>query len=92
MQENAKLYLARKAQQLDLERAEALKMIQSILEEEFPGKVRAKSLNEGVLKVITPSAAVASELRLRQQDLIVKCVQTSTRPIHRLHIQITTLN
>jgi len=89
MQDDLRLYLKRKAENLDLDRGAALHKIQQILDRQFPGKTKAKSLNDNVLKVITPSAAVASEIRLRQQDLISQFTQATTRTINRLHIQIT---
>ncbi len=92
MLEDARLYLQKRLKDLDLGRADVLKIIQSELDVLYPGKTRAKSLNEGVLKLITPSAAVASELRLRQTELIPRLIAATTRPIGRLQIQITTLD
>lgn len=91
MQDDLKIYLKRKAATLDLDRGAALKKIQGLLDKDFPAKTKAKSLNEGVLKIITPSASVASELRLRQEQYIPVFTQATTRSIERLHIQITTL-
>lgn len=89
VQDDIKIYLKRKAEELDLGRADALGQIQQILDAKYPGKAKAKSLNGGVLKVVTTSAAVASELRLGQATLVPKFIQVTTRPIDRLHIQIT---
>lgn len=91
MLEDAKLYLQKKAKDLDLDRMDALTTIQKLLDEAYPAKTRAKSLHEGVLKVITPSAVVAGELRLRQAQLIPQLVEATARSIDRLHIQITSL-
>ncbi len=92
MLEDVRLYLKKKAQDLDLERADVLVAIQALLDKNYPAKTKAKSLNEGVLKIITASAAVAGELRLRQAELIKQFTETTTRPIERLNIQITDLS
>ena len=63
-------YLQKKAQQLRLERGDQLKEIQVYLDEQYPGLCRATSLNDGVLKITTHSASVASELRYQKQQLI----------------------
>ncbi len=62
-------YLQKKARQLGLERGDQLKAIQAYLDKKYPGLCRAASLNEGVLKITTPSASVASELRLSQEEI-----------------------
>lgn len=92
MLDNANYYLKKKAQELDLDRADALGIIQRLLDEKFPGKTQAKSLNNGVLKVTTISPVVASELRMAQAQLVPKFTEATTRPIQRLHIQITDLS
>ena len=92
MLEDVRLYLKKKAQDLDLDRADVLVAIQALLDKNYPAKTKAKSLNAGVLKIITSSAAVASELRLRQAELIKQFTETTTRPIERLNIQITDLS
>jgi len=91
MLEDAKSYLSKKAQSLDLGRGEALVEIQNLLEQRFPKRTRAKSLNNGVLKVITPSAAVASELRLTQVALIKDFNTQTAYTIERLQISVTSL-
>ncbi len=91
MQEDAKSYLARKATQLGLDRAEALVGVQGVLDAHYKAQTRAKSLHNGVLKVATESAAVASELRLNQINLIKEILEKipPTYQITRLHIVIT---
>jgi hypothetical protein len=91
MAKNMREYINQKAQELDLERGESLAKIQAILDRLYPGQARAKSLNQQVLKIITPNASLASELRLRQSEIIKEIVETTLRPVNRLHIQITTL-
>lgn len=82
-------YLAKRAQDLDIGRADALGCIQALLDGLYPGLARAVSLHEEALKIVTPSAAVASELRLRQVQLLkdVRALIPS-RHIDRLLIQI----
>ena len=62
-------YLNKKVQQLDLGRGEELAQIQTQLEKWYPGKVRAQSLNNGKLTLITTSSSVANELRFKSQKL-----------------------
>lgn len=83
-------HLRKRAQELDLGRAEALKQTQDLLDHLWPEQTRAISLNGGVLKIITPTAAVASELRLRQIQLLeqIQGKLKGSRKIDRLHIQI----
>ena len=63
-------YLKRKSLELGLERGEQLAAIQDYLDELFPGQCRAASLNDGVLKIMTPNSSVASELRMRQLSIL----------------------
>lgn len=90
MQSGANDYLKRKAQQLNLGRAEALDAATEMLNGLYPGQIRVMSLNDGVLKIMTPSAAVASEIRLRQVELIGK-LQTYAE-VTKLQIQIGSLS
>lgn len=87
MLEKAGDYLARRAQQLDLGREDALQSAQKLLDEMYPSQARALSLNNETLKIVTASAPVASELRMRQVQ-IIKRLSTTARPIKKLHIQI----
>ena len=91
MQEEAKSYLQKKALALDLGRGQALEAIQKLLDEEYPQKTRAVSLNDGVLKIVTPSAPLANELRLNQVQLMKDLDQAIgfKYPITRLLIQIS---
>lgn len=87
MLEKAGDYLARRAQKLDLGREDALQTAQKLLDEMYPSQARALSLNNETLKIVTVSAPVASELRMRQVQ-ILKRLTTLNRPIKKLHIQI----
>jgi len=62
-------YFARKRQELGLERADDLERVQRALDAWYPGLARARQLHRGVLRVVTSSASVASELRMRQLEL-----------------------
>lgn len=90
MLERAGDYLARRAQQLDLGREDVLQSAQKLLDELYPGQAKALSYNQETLKVVTVSAPVASELRLRQVQ-IIKRVSTAERPVKKLHIQIRSI-
>jgi hypothetical protein len=61
-------YLKKKASQLGLEREDQLKEIQKYLDSLYPGQCRAASLNNGILKITTPNASLASELRFKQNQ------------------------
>jgi hypothetical protein len=63
-------YLNQKAADLDLGRYQTIKLAQELLDQWYPGRARALSFNKGVLKVVTPSASVAGDLRLRQVELL----------------------
>lgn len=78
-------YFQKKSAELGLERGGQLVAIQAYLDELYPGECRAVSLNEGVLKITTPNASVASELRMGQQLLLAKL---SAYDIQRIIISI----
>lgn len=63
-------YIKKKSAQLGLERAGQLAKIQQYLDGLYPGQCRALSINEGVLRITTPNASVASELRMRQAEIL----------------------
>jgi hypothetical protein len=63
-------YFAKKREQLGLDRGDVLQVVQDWLETQYPGQVRAKSLHRGTLRIVTVSSAVASELRMRQMELL----------------------
>jgi len=62
-------YLDKRMQQLDLDRAGDLAVIQKQLDAWYPGKVRAQKLYEGKLTISTTSSSVASELRFKQEQI-----------------------
>lgn len=57
---------------LDMGREDQLAAIQEILHDLYPGKIRARRLQSGVLTIETPSATVANDVRLRQEELLGK--------------------
>lgn len=63
-------YLDKKAQKLDLGRGDDLSRAQALLDEWYPGKVRAQSLNNGKLVVVTMSSSLANELRFKNNELL----------------------
>lgn len=62
-------HLKKRAAEMGLDRADQLAEIQTYLDSLYPGQCRAVSLNDGVLKITTPNASLASELRLRQVEI-----------------------
>jgi hypothetical protein len=80
-------YLKKKASQLGLERGDQLGEIQAYLDEQYPGQCRAVSINDGVLKITTPNASVASELRLAQRR-ILSYLQRGNPTLKTFHITI----
>ena len=87
MLEEAKRHLEKKAKQLDFGRAKALADIQAILDGRYPQMTQAKSINEGVLKVLVESSAVASELRLNQVEILKLANKKQAYLIERIYIQ-----
>lgn len=63
-------YLDKKAEQLDLGRVDELTQVQKMLDEWYPGKCRAQSLNRGVLRIKVTSSSVANELRFKADYII----------------------
>jgi len=72
-------YFERKRRELGMDRADVLVRVQELLDTWYPGLVRARQLHQGVLRVVTPNASVASELRMRQMELIAACGLSDTR-------------
>jgi hypothetical protein len=68
MQDNG--YFDKRRQELGLDRYDTLQKVQVWLEKNYPGQVRAVSLNRGVLRLSTSSAALATDLRFKQMYLL----------------------
>jgi hypothetical protein len=81
-------YFDRKRRELGMDRADSLAQVQEWLNKSYPGLARAKSLHRGVLRIITPNASVASEIRMRQLELLSQFGDEATR----LSITISTLD
>ncbi|MBW3537861.1 DUF721 domain-containing protein [Candidatus Parcubacteria bacterium] len=86
-------YLKQRAARLGLGRGDALAAAQTLLDGLYAHQTRAISLNQQTLKIVTPNAAVASELRLRQVELIGRLNRQATAEncVTKLHIQIRSL-
>lgn len=63
-------YFAKKRAELGFERYDQLQAVQATLDAWYPGHTRAKKLHQGTLRVVTVSASVAAELRMRQVELL----------------------
>ncbi len=72
-------YFERKRRELGMEREDVLVRAQAVLDAWYPGQVRAKRLHQGVLRVVTASASVAGELRMRQLELLEAAGLEGTR-------------
>jgi hypothetical protein len=77
--------LDKKRAELGLDRFDDLKLVQAVLENWYMGLAKAKSLNNNVLHITTSSSSVASELRMRQTDLIAHLPKS----IKTIRIKIT---
>ena len=82
-------YLDRRRQELDLDRQDFLAQVQQLMDRRYAGRVRAVSFNYGILRLVTPSAVLASELRLNQVAILQ---ELSGRQVLRLQITIATIN
>jgi hypothetical protein len=72
-------YFAKKRAELGMERQDQLAAVQATLDAWYPGRCRARQLHRGVLRLATPSAGVASELRMRQLELLAAHALEGTR-------------
>jgi hypothetical protein len=72
-------YFARKRAELGMEREDDLQRVQKILDEWYPGRAKAKRWHQNVLRIVTPSSSVASELRMRQIELLERAGMTGAR-------------
>ena len=75
-------YLNKKAQKLDLGRADDLIRIQELLDKWYPGKARAQKITNGKLTIITTSSSVANELRFKSNKLL-----TITQDVNKIIIR-----
>ena len=72
-------YFAQKRAELGLDREDQLAAIQKMLDGWYPGQARAKRLHQGTLRIVTPNASVAGDLRMRQVELLTAHKLTGTR-------------
>ena len=83
-------YFERKRRELGLDRADHLADIQRTLDEWYPDQARARQIHQGVLRLVTPSAVVAAELRMRQVELLAR--HGAAAEVRRLQISIGSLS
>lgn len=72
-------YFAKKRRELGMDREDVLAGIQRVLDGWYPGQVRARQLHQGTLRLVTPNSSVASELRMRQMELLAVTGLKDTR-------------
>ena len=80
-------YLEQRMKELGVGRSDQLTAIQIWLDKSFPGTVRALRIQRAVLTLTTPSASLASELRLNQHAIKRAGLELGIE-ITRLQIQI----
>lgn len=81
-------HFERKRRELGMERQDVLTGVQALLDGWYPGQVRAKRLHQGVLRLVTASASVAGELRMRQVELLGAAEKLGGERPKRLAISI----
>lgn len=86
-------YFKKLSSDLNLDREDVISKIQANLDARYPGQIRAISLNNNQLRVVTPNASVASELRLRQVEILkqLHLVIPEDQAIEKLIIRIGSL-
>jgi hypothetical protein len=72
-------YFAKKRAELGMDRADVLEAVQATLDSWYPGQTRVRRLHQGTLRIVTPSASVAADLRLRQVELLARHDLAGTR-------------
>lgn len=78
--------LAKRQIELDIGRSDILIQAQKELDKLYPGRCRALAIRDGVIKIITASASVAGDLRIRQVAFLA-LIPAATK----IHIQIREL-
>jgi len=81
-------YFSQMRAKLGMEREDVLTGVQRVLHGWYPGQVRARQLHQGVLRLETPSAGVAGELRMRQVELLDAVEKLAGERPKRLAISI----
>lgn len=81
--------LKNKARQFDFGRMDDLKIIQLELDRLFDGEARAKTIDsQGIVRIVTDSAAVAGTLRYSQVQLKQALHEQTSVPITKFIIRI----
>jgi hypothetical protein len=70
---------ARIRARLGMERADELARVQNVLDMWYPNMVKAKRLHQGTLHLVAYNSPVASEIRMRQIELLEQAGLTVTR-------------
>lgn len=76
---------ARRLQKLD-------RQLESVLGPELAERVRAAALRDGCLVVVTPSAALATRLRMDRESLLRALGHASREPIRELQVRVAPLS
>ena len=84
-------HFERKRSELGMEREDVLVGLQTLLNSWYPGQAKAKKLHQGVLRLVTPSASVAGELRMRQVELLDAAEELAGERPERIAITIQTI-
>jgi hypothetical protein len=72
-------YFEKKRADLGLDRGDQLMKIQATLDKWYPGVAKAKMLHQGTLRILTQSASVAGDLRMRQIEFLKDVGLENTR-------------
>jgi hypothetical protein len=72
-------YFERKRLEMGMDRADVLSEVQATLDGWYPGQARARQFHQGILRIVTPNASVASALRMRQMELLAAHGLAGTR-------------
>lgn len=85
-------YLKARAAKLGIGRLGAIEACQTEIEKLYPGQIHVLSLNQQILKIATPNASVAQDLRLRQVEILISLRKVAAPlAINSLNIQIRDL-
>jgi hypothetical protein len=84
-------YLARRSVDLGLDRGNTIAAIQVLLDESYPTLTRVLSVQDGLVRVVTPNASLASDLRLKQLQILPQ-LQTIDATITKLVVSVRSLD
>jgi hypothetical protein len=84
-------YLARRSVELGLGRGDTISSIQALLDESYPALTRVLSVQDGLVRVVTPNASLASDLRLKQLQILPQ-LQSFDATITKMVVQVRSLD